>query len=110
MRVQLSVENKEGQLLPGSFATVQFEGSLASTTFSLPPSALIVGKSGVQVATVDGAGTVQLKKVTVARDHGTYLELADGVSQTDQIIANPPDGLNSGDQVRIAQTNAAAAK
>jgi RND family efflux transporter MFP subunit len=110
MRVQLSVENKEGQLLPGSFATVQFEGSLASSALSLPPSALIVGKNGVQVATVDGAGTVQLKKVTVARDHGTYLELADGVSQADQVIANPPDGLSSGDQVRIAVTDATTAK
>lgn len=110
MRVQLSVENKEGELLPGSFATVQFEGTPSPHTVSLPPGALIVGKGGVQVATVDSAGTVQLKKVTVARDHGTYLELADGVSQTDQVIANPPDGLNSGDMVRIAKTDATAAK
>lgn len=110
MRVQLSVENVDGELLPGAFATVQFEGSLAPTTLSLPPSALIVGKRGVQVATVDGAGTVQLKPVTVARDHGTYLELADGISLSDQVIANPPDGLSSGDQVRIAQANVTAAK
>jgi RND family efflux transporter MFP subunit len=110
MRVQLSVENKEGELLPGSFATVRFEGTLSPSTLSLPPSALIVGKGGVQVATVDGTGTVQLKKVTVARDHGTYLEIADGLSQADQVIANPPDGLSSGDQVRIATTNATAAK
>jgi len=110
MRVQLSVENENGDLLPGSFATVQFEGSLAPTTLSLPPSALIVGKNGVQVATVDGAGTVRLKPVTVARDHGTYLEFADGVSPSDRVIANPPDGLSSGDQVRIAQANVTAAK
>ncbi|POD68317.1 efflux transporter periplasmic adaptor subunit [Pseudomonas syringae group genomosp. 3] len=111
MRVQLSVDNESGQLLPGSFATVQFAGTRAPTTLSLPPGALIVGKGGVQVATVDGAGTVQLKQVQVARDHGTYIELVDGaVSQADQVIANPPDGLATGDQVRIAQANTAAAK
>ena len=110
MRVQLSVENEGGDLLPGSFATVQFEGALVPNTLSLPPSALIVGKSGVQVATVDNTGKVLLRKVTVARDHGTYVELAEGVSQADQVIANPPDGLSSGDQVRIAQPRTTAAK
>ena len=110
MRVQLSVENEGGNLLPGSFATVQFEDALVPDALSLPPSALIVGKSGVQVATVDHAGKVLLKKVVVSRDHGTYVELADGVSQADQIIANPPDGLSSGDQVRIAQSGVTAAK
>ncbi|MDC6378887.1 hypothetical protein BW687_001675 [Pseudomonas graminis] len=110
MRGQLSVENKEGQVLAGSFPTLQFEGSLASSTFSLPPSALIVGKNGVQVATVDGAATVQLNKATVARDHGTCHKLADGVTQSDQVIANPADGLSSGDQVRIAIADAATAK
>lgn len=103
MLVQLSVNNSEGHLLPGSFATVQFEGSLAPSTVSLPPSALIVGKSGMQIATVDGDGIVQLKKVSVNRDHGTYLEFADGISLADQVISNPPDGLSTGDQVRIAQ-------
>jgi RND family efflux transporter MFP subunit len=110
MRVQLSVENEQGDLLPGSFATVQFEGALAPSALSLPPSALIVGKNGIQVATVDGLGAVTLKKITVARDHGTYLEVSQGISQTDKVIANPPDGLNSGDQVRIAQTDATASK
>ncbi len=110
MRVQLSVENEGGDLLPGSFATVQFEGTLAPATLSLPPSALIVGKNGVQVATVDSAGTVLLKQVSVARDHGNYIELAGGVSQAEQVIANPPDGLMSGDQVSVAQAEVTAAK
>lgn len=110
MRVQLSVQNEQGDLLPGSFATVQFEGALAPSTLSLPPSALIVGKHGIQVATVDGLGAVTLKKITVARDHGTYLEVSQGIGQTDQVIANPPDGLSSGDQVRIAQTDTTASQ
>lgn len=110
MLVQLSVNNIEGHLLPGSFATVQFEGSLAPSTVSLPPSALIVGKSGMQIATVDGNGVVQLKKVSVNRDHGTYLEFTDGISLADQVIANPPDGLSTGDQVRIAQVDSQAKK
>ncbi len=110
MRVQLSVENQRGDLLPGSFASVLFEGTPAPTALSLPPSALIVGKAGVQIATVDDTGTVQLKAVTVTRDYGTYLEFADGVRQTDQVIANPPDGLSSGDKVRIMQAGITASE
>lgn len=110
MLVQLSVNNAEGDLLAGSFATVQFEGSLAPSTFSLPPSALIVGKDGMQIATVDGDGVVQLKKVSVNRDHGTYLEFASGIGPADRVVANPPDGLSTGDQVRIAQAGLASKK
>jgi RND family efflux transporter MFP subunit len=102
MLVQLSVGNVSGELLPGAYANVRFETTGAPDGIGLPPSALIVGKSGVQIATVDASGRVQLKKVTIARDHGTVIELAEGVQRNDQVIANPPDGLASGDQVRIA--------
>ncbi|MFC6338115.1 efflux RND transporter periplasmic adaptor subunit [Pseudomonas sp. CCM 7891] len=102
MRVQLSVDNAEGELLPGAFTSVRFESSGIADGVGLPPSALIIGKNGVQVATVDLAGIVQLKPVVIARDHGTVIELADGLAKDQQVIANPPDGLASGDHVRIA--------
>ncbi|MFH0022909.1 efflux RND transporter periplasmic adaptor subunit [Pseudomonas fluorescens] len=110
MRVQLSLNNDVGELLPGAFATVRFESQAQAAAIGLPPGALIIGKKGVQVATVNSQGVVALKSVTVARDHGTFIELADGISGLDQVIANPPDGLGSGDQVRIASAKTEAAK
>jgi RND family efflux transporter MFP subunit len=110
MLVQLAVDNATGELLPGGFATVRFDTPAASDAISVPPGALITGKNGTQVATVDGAGRVVLKPVTVARDLGKALELASGVrggvTRADRIIDSPPDGIATGDPVRVAAARA----
>jgi RND family efflux transporter MFP subunit len=110
MLVQLAVDNATGELLPGGFATVRFDTPAAGDAITVPPGALITGKNGTQVATVDGAGRVLLKPVTVARDLGKALELASGVrggvTRADRIIDSPPDGIATGDPVRVAAARA----
>ncbi|WP_394560083.1 efflux RND transporter periplasmic adaptor subunit [Aquipseudomonas alcaligenes] len=104
MRVQLSVENSEGVLLPGGFATVRFnETAGVAQRYGLPPSALILGRGGVQVASVDAEGRAQLRPVTISRDHGRIIELADALDTSIRVINNPPDGLLSGDPVRVSE-------
>lgn len=110
MRAQLVVDNADGRLLPGGFATVNFDVSSETQALGLPPSALIVGRNGVQIARVDGEGRVQLEPVTIARDLGRMVELNDGLSAGDRVINSPPDGIASGDVVRIAAANQGAAK
>lgn len=102
MLVQLTVDNPAGELLPGAYASVRFESADAGETIGLPPAALIIGKDGVQVATLGADDVVQLKPVSIARDHGTLVELAGGLERDARVIGNPPDGLRSGDKVRIA--------
>lgn len=103
MRVQLSVENPDNVLLPGGFATVRFDdvGPLVER-FGLPPSALIIGRGGVQVAAVDEHGRAMLRQVTISRDHGKMIELADAFGPDDRVINNPPDGLLTGDRLNVA--------
>ncbi|KPX12836.1 efflux RND transporter periplasmic adaptor subunit [Pseudomonas syringae] len=110
MRVQLTVDNPSGELLPGGFALVRFDGqSAAAQQFGLPPSALILGKSGVQVASVGNDGLAQLRQVTIARDFGNIIQLA-GLEVSDRVINNPPDGIANGDPVRIAVAETEGAK
>jgi RND family efflux transporter MFP subunit len=112
MLVQLAVDNDAGDLLSGGYATVRFDtprGNTAAGALSLPPSALIIGKAGVQVATLDGEDRVRLKPVTVSRDRGDSIELASGVAATDRVIDSPPDGLLEGARVRIVTAAAPAA-
>jgi hypothetical protein len=54
------------------------------------------------VGTVGADGKVQLKVVTVARDLGSVIEIATGLSADDRVIESPPDGIADGDAVRIA--------
>ncbi|MCS0590927.1 efflux RND transporter periplasmic adaptor subunit [Massilia norwichensis] len=104
MLVQLAVENPKGELLPGAFATVQFdEAAVAGDAVAIPPGALIMGRNGTQVAVLDAGNRVRIKKVTIARDLGNVIQLGDGVTKADRIIDSPPDGLADGDQVKVAQ-------
>jgi RND family efflux transporter MFP subunit len=101
MLVQLAVDNKAGELLPGAYGTVRFEMPALDNSVNVPPGALILGKNGVQVAIVDGASRIRLKRVTVARDLGNVVQLAAGVQPGDRIVDSPPDGIADGDLVRI---------
>jgi RND family efflux transporter MFP subunit len=103
MLVQLTVENAAGELLPGGFASVSFDLPRGTaSTLTVPPSALIFDKSGLRVATVGEGDKVVMKRVTVARDLGTSIELAGGLEPTDRVIESPPDGVENGDVVRVA--------
>jgi RND family efflux transporter MFP subunit len=102
MLVQLSVDNGGGELLAGGYANVSFEMPRGGGTLSIPPSALIVDKAGLRVATVGEGDKVVLKPVKVSRDLGTTVELASGLSPDDRVIESPPDGIDSGERVRIA--------
>ena len=103
MLVQLAVDNVHGELLPGAYASVRFDLPATQDAVIVPPGALILGRNGPQVATVDAAGRVQIRKVRIARDLGKAVQLEGGVSRADRIIDSPPDGLADGDTVRVAQ-------
>jgi RND family efflux transporter MFP subunit len=110
MLVQLAVENPRGELLPGAFGTVRFDqAAAAGDAVIVPPGALIMGRGGVQVATLEAGNRVRIRKVAIARDLGNAVELGDGVTRADRIIDSPPDGIADGDVVRVAQTKPAPA-
>ena len=101
MLVQLSAENKRGDLLPGGYANVSFTLPPQPDRLSVPPSALIYTKEGVQVATLGNENRVVIKPVVIARDHGNKLELQSGLLASDRVIENPPDGVTNGDVVQV---------
>ncbi len=107
MLVQLSAENKRGELLPGGYASVSFNIPAQADRLSVPPSALVYTKGIVQVAIVNAENRVEMKPVVIARDYGNRLELLSGLQATDKVIENPPDGVTQGDlvQVRTAQAS-----
>ena len=106
MLVQLSAENKRGELLPGGYASVSFNIPAQADRLSVPPSALVYTKAGVLVATVNPENRVVMKPVVIARDYGNRLELLSGLQSTDRVIENPPDGVTQGDLVQVRAVQA----
>ena len=106
MLVQLSAENKRGELMPGGYASVSFSIPPQAHLLSVPPSALVYTKDGVKIATVNTENRVVIKPVVIAREHGNRLELLSGLEASDKVIENPPDGVTQGDLVQVREAQA----
>jgi RND family efflux transporter MFP subunit len=101
--MQLSVDNAAGELMPGSFANVHLQLAGPVHTLSVPASALIFDARGLFVATVGTDHRVRLKPVTIARDLGKLIEIGSGLDAADRVVESPPDGIDNGVAVQIAE-------
>ena len=101
--IQLSVDNAAGELLPGGYASVNFQLPHDAKLLRIPASALIFDRNGLSVATLDEKNQVVLKAVTIARDHGATIEIATGLEASDRIVETPPDGIANGSVVRVVE-------
>jgi RND family efflux transporter MFP subunit len=100
--VQLLVDNTNGKLLPGGFASLKFTLPVSADSIRVPASALVFDSRGVVVATLGAHDEVQFKHVKINRDLGDSVEIGAGLAATDRVIDTPPDGLADGDRVQVA--------
>ncbi|PXW28630.1 efflux RND transporter periplasmic adaptor subunit [Paraburkholderia caballeronis] len=102
--VQLLVDNSDGKLLPGGFASLQFKLPVQPNSVRIPASALVFDAHGLRVATLGANSQVVFKTVTINRDFGDSVEIGAGLTATDRVIDTPPDGLVDGDRVQLGST------
>ena len=102
---EVDVPNKDGRLLPGSFGEVHFRPGISGQKVTLPVNAMLFRQEGPRVAVVGSDNKVQLRPITIGRDYGSTLEILGGVDVGDQVVINPADSLEEGQQVNIAPAN-----
>jgi membrane fusion protein, multidrug efflux system len=100
---EVDVPNKDGRLLPGSFGEVHFAVATNVDKVTVPVNAMLFRAEGPRVAVVGPNNRVQLRLINIGRDYGATLEILGGVSPTEKIVINPPDSLEDGQEVVIAQ-------
>jgi len=98
--VEIDIPNPDGVLSPGIYATAELHIPRKMPSLSVPAGAIIFNKNGVQVAVVDN-GVARLRKISIARDRGTEVEVRDGLKAGDRVILNPAVELADGDRVEI---------
>jgi multidrug efflux system membrane fusion protein len=105
---QLSIDNKNGELLPGAYVEVHFKlpPGVAGESFKLPANVLLFRSDGLHVATVDANQHVVMKPVTIGRDYGSDIEITQGLEADDNVILSPPDSLTDGAVIRVATQKA----
>jgi len=106
LNTEVDVPNKDGKLLPGSFGQVHFATGTSVPRITIPVNAMLFRAEGPQVAVVDKDGIVHLRRINIGRDFGATLEILGGIDVTDQIIINPSDSLEEGQQVHVAKPTA----
>ena len=103
---EVDVDNRSGELLPGSYTEVHLNVSTAAPALIVPVSALILEPDGLHVATVDSSNHAHIVRVTSGRDSGSTMEILNGLTPGQPVIANPPDSLTDGELVRVVTPDA----
>ncbi|HET9282514.1 MAG TPA: efflux RND transporter periplasmic adaptor subunit [Candidatus Angelobacter sp.] len=98
---EIDVPNPNGQLLPGSYAEVHFAVPIQISRMSVPVNTVLFRPEGPRVAVVGPDNKVHLKAIIIGRDFGTKIEILGGLDANDQVIMNPADSLEDGQEVNI---------
>jgi RND family efflux transporter MFP subunit len=104
MLVELQADNADGTLFAGAYAQVHFQLPSDADMVRLPATALIPADQGAEVALLGNNNKVMLKRITLGRDFGDSVEVTAGLKPQDPVIDSPPETLQAGDEVRLAQT------
>jgi RND family efflux transporter MFP subunit len=107
---EIDVPNPDGAMKPGMYCMVELHIPRKVPSLVVPANAIIFNADGLHVAVLEN-GTAHFRKITVARDMGTSVEVNDGVKTGDQVILSPPVDLVDGSKVQVrAETPPTASK
>ena len=107
--VELQADNADGLLQPGTYAEVHFNLPANPHVLTIPTTALVFRRSGLQAAIVDPEGRAELRSIKVGRNLGDKVEILGGLSASDRVIDSPPDSVENGEALRVANAPQPAA-
>jgi RND family efflux transporter MFP subunit len=96
---EVDIPNPDGTLTAGMYCTIELHIPRKTPSLLVPANAIIFNRDGLQVAVIED-GVAHIRKISVARDLGTEVEVRDGVKPGDQVILNPPVDLVEGSKVQ----------
>lgn len=105
--VEVDINNRTGELMPGGLAEVHFKTPPATPTYIVPTAALIFRREGMQLGTVvnSSQGTVaHLLPIVVGQDDGATVQVISGLDKDAKVIQDPPDSLIEGEKVTVVNS------
>jgi RND family efflux transporter MFP subunit len=102
--VEIDVDNRGGELLPGSLAQVHFKTPAAGPVFIVPAAALIFRKEGLRLGVVGSGSVAHLVPVVIGEDDGANVQIVNGLSAGDRVIQDPPDSLIEGEKLFVERS------
>ena len=102
LRTEVHLPN-EGGLLAGAYVRVRLTVARAASPVVVPAAALVTRKEGQRVLVVDAGNVVQPRTVVIGRDLGEEVEVLDGLDGSERVVLSPPDDLQEGAKVNVAE-------
>ncbi len=102
MLVELQTDNTDGKFAQGTYCQVHFQLPADPNMVRVPATALVPVNNGAQVAVLGEGNKVVLKRVQLGQDFGDSVVVMAGVAPQDRVIDNPPETLQGGDVVQLA--------
>jgi len=102
--VEIDVDNRAGELLPGSLAQVHFKTPPIAQMFIVPAAAVIFRREGLRLGTVVDGGNgpvAHLVPVVIGEDDGATVQIVTGLGKNDRVIQDPPDSLIEGEKLHL---------
>jgi RND family efflux transporter MFP subunit len=96
---EIDIPNPDGTLTPGMYCTIELHIPRKTPSMLVPADAIMFNSGGLQVAVIEN-GIAHIRKISIARDFGTEVEVRDGVKPGDQVILNPAVDLVEGGKVQ----------
>lgn len=102
LNVEADVQNPDGRLFPGGYASVHLKIPGTTGAVTIPANTLLFRAEGLRVAIVR-EGKVVLVPIEIGHDFGNTLEVLSGLTPSDSVILDPPDSLADGTAARIPE-------
>lgn len=103
-QVDIALTNNEGKLLPGSYVEVSINvvGNKANPIV-VPANTLVIDHAGTHVVIVDAEKHISFRPVKLGRDFGREVEIIEGLTPNDVLVASPSDLLVEGEVVGVVE-------
>ena len=101
VEVWIRIENKSGDLKPGTAAKVSISGGTKTSVVTVPVSAVLKDDAGTSMVMVIENSVAKKHQVTTGISDGSEIEITGGVRAGEQVITTGAYGLDEGTKVKV---------
>ena len=103
--VEIDIDNRKGELMPGSLAQVHFH-RVGGADFRHSRLRVDFRHEGLRVATAVNNDVAHLVPIVIGQDNGATVEVISGLTADDRVIQDPPDSIIEGEKLHVESPSA----
>lgn len=101
MLAEIELANAEHRFQPGSYAQVSLVTPQNNSSWTIPTNTVSMRVDGARIAVVNDENQIEIRPVSLGRDLGTRIVVADGIRGDERLVVNPGDDLVNGLRIQI---------